>query len=252
MQTLQNGGRGGGPASRTFGRERRGGPFIGRSPRSRAPAPRAAPGPRARPQRYLRRAGCVRHPRLPRGRGGTRSAARLPPPTPPRSPGRVFLPCKRPFPRLPPPSLQDVKWRSARRARSPRLRPIPPSRQKTTLNTGAPLPAGPSEPIHDIGAPPPPPSAAPHPRWPCPPAESSIPRAQRGPGSPAASALAACPGAGGEKHLLGPPLGCPARVPAPLPPFPAVSPPPTTLGPPFAPHAHTHTTPSPLPQWLRP
>ena len=70
---------GGGSASRTFGRERRGGPFIGRSPRSRAPAPRAAPGPRVRPRRYLRRAGCVRRPRLPRGRGGTRSAPRLSP-----------------------------------------------------------------------------------------------------------------------------------------------------------------------------
>lgn len=153
-----------------------------------------------------------------------------------------IISCKRPFPRLPPPSLQGVKWRSARRARSPRLRPIPPSRQKTTLNTGVPLPAGPSEPIYDIGAPPPPPSAAPHPRWPCPPAESSIPRAQRGPGSPAASALAVCPGAGGENTFSAPrvgvPLGCPPRS-LPFPPCPL---PQLLLALP-SPHTLTHTQP---------
>lgn len=77
----------------------------------------------------------------------------------------------------------------------------------------------------------------PSPRWPCPLAEPSIPRAGREPSFPLASSLAACPGVG-EKT---PRPGCPARALAPLPPFPAASPPPATHSPPCA----THTTPSP-------
>lgn len=70
-------------------------------------------------------------------------------------------------------------------------------------------------------------------------------RAQRGPGSPAASALAACPGAGGEKHLLAPPawVSRSGARPGSLP-FPP-SPSPTTLASP--PHTLTHTQPLLLP-----
>lgn len=130
-----------------------------------------------------------------------------------------------------------MKWRSARRARALRLRPIPPRHQNGPEHWRPP-PARPSEPIHDIGAPPPPLLRGPSPRWPCPPAESSIPPAGREPSLTAASSLAACPRAG-EKPPSRPPPGCPGRAPAQLPPFPAASPPPTTHSPPFA----THSTP---------
>lgn len=196
-----------------WGNERLGGSFIGRSPRSRAPAPRTAPGPRARPLRYLRRASCVRRPppaRLQRHEGCA---------SPPR--GRVFLPCKKPFPRLPPPTLQDVKWRSARRARSSRLRPIPPSHRNGPEHWRPP-PAWPSEPIHDIGAPPPRPSAAPHPgsRAHRPSHRSPAPCAGRAFRQPQLSLRAR---GRGRKHLLGPrldvPLGCPPGS-LPFPPLP--------------------------------
>lgn len=116
----QKPGRGG--ARRACGeRRRRGGPFIGRSPRSRAPTPPA------RPRRHEI---CASAP-SPAGGFPYLVKSRLSASSPPT-----------PAPRLPP-SLRGAKWRPARRARAPQPRPIPPPRRPNGPERGRPPPASP-------------------------------------------------------------------------------------------------------------
>ena len=195
----------------TFGKERRGSPFIGRSPRSRALAPPA------RPRRHEICASA------------------------PSSRGRVSLPCKKPSPQLPPPSLRDVKWRSARRA--PQLRPIPPSRQNGPEHWHHP-PASPSVPIYDIGTPPPP--LLPLTQVAVPTGRVIDPRRRARAQLAASLHPRGVPGGRGKKTPSWP--GSPAREPARSLPFPP-RPLPQLLA--ALPSPHTQP-PSPLPQWLRP